>query len=603
MKVIVNTKLNVRNMPSTSGNVISTLNNNQQITVIASRTGSDGLWYQLESGGWACAKPKGSTASYLVQLQDLENKSNPLVSSTNQNSYQTPVTNNAPPLIPNVDGTAKTATGIDQIMVDMIQTEAVNSRSGNKISGTTRLFGIPHQFTAKTDLRTNGQLDIGRKYMETIISEAPIVTFIPGRPNYLPDVNKSEKDALNSLFNDNGHGSQDSKEILNQILGDNEDVKYFGFISDYYTYMRYVNLLCGASALMLGLDDSYGFKNGQDIVPYYKFDWTQFKFTKAMEYKNVGDRVFVNDNAKTSDNLFDRFIGELIGTAPNYVQFYVETNTSYNESGSSSTEKSKVEALFESAEGLAKEVSFLTGTGALKGLEQTKEDFANAVTSIADKFSNTDNFITRALRLGSQVIQGANIVFPEIWSDSNFSKTYNVTVNLVSPYGTKEALYLNIMVPLMHLLALALPRQTSANTYAAPFLVKAFARGWFNCEMGIVESITIDKAGSGEAWTVDGFPSEMKVTLSIKDLYGNLSMTKNTEIRQFFQNQSLIEFLAVVCGIDLLKPEIQLKADLIKTLAFGYVSGFPTRLYQEMITSLKTNFFQYWQDLTKFTKF
>lgn len=53
-----------------------------------------------------------------------------------------------------------------------------------------RLFGIPYQFTSAVDPRIKGVSSmVGNKYMENIITEAPICTFIPGEPKYLPSEN------------------------------------------------------------------------------------------------------------------------------------------------------------------------------------------------------------------------------------------------------------------------------------------------------------------------------------------------------------------------------------------------------------------------------
>ena len=71
-----------------------------------------------------------------------------------------------------------------------------------------------------------------------------------------------------------------------------------------------------------------------------------------------------------------------------------------------------------------------------------------------------------------QVLHGSNLIYPEIWMDSEYSKTYSIKMRLVSPYGTREAIYLNIFVPMFHALCLTLPRQTSANSYASPFIIR-----------------------------------------------------------------------------------------------------------------------------------
>ena len=184
-------------------------------------------------------------------------------------------------------------------------------------------------------------------------------------------------------------------------------------------------------------------------------------------------------------------------------------------------------------------------------------------------------------------ISGSNIIFPEIWGDASFSKSYQFTINLVSPYGDPESIFLNIIMPMMHLIALGLPRQTSANSFTSPFLVKVFCKGWFSCELGMVDSISIEKGGNGDAWSVSGLPTEAKVTLSVKDLYSNLMITKTTNPSLFFNNQGLIEFLSVTCGMDIREPNLITKLETIINSIFSNLYDIPKNAYNSFIESIR----------------
>jgi hypothetical protein len=146
---------------------------------------------------------------------------------------------------------------------------------------------------------------------------------------------------------------------------------------------------------------------------------------------------------------------------------------------------------------------------------------------------------------------------------------------------------MNVIVPMMHLLALSCPRQSTANSYASPFLVKVFAKGWFSCELGIIDSISIDKGGSGDSWTVDGLPSEVKVSLGVKDLYSNLMITRANAPNLFFQNQGLIDFLAVTCGIDITKPNFLVKWETMFAVFYGKLIDLPRDIFKDLIQDLR----------------
>jgi hypothetical protein len=72
----------------------------------------------------------------------------------------------------------------------------------------------------------------------------------------------------------------------------------------------------------------------------------------------------------------------------------------------------------------------------------------------------------------------------------------------------------------------------------------------------------VEKNSSGDAWSVDGLPSEIDLTINIKDLYSDLMLSPSTDATLFMSNTSLIEFLAVTCGLDLVQPQIQNKVEM-----------------------------------------
>ena len=149
-------------------------------------------------------------------------------------------------------------------------------------------------------------------------------------------------------------------------------------------------------------------------------------------------------------------------------------------------------------------------------------------------------------------------------------------ITLATPYGTRESVYLNIIVPLMHILALVLPRQSTVNSYSAPFLVRCSVPGFFSCDMGIVRDVTITKGGaSGDCWTKDGLPTEVTVTINIADLYNALSMSNyrsSKSIWNFMWNVPLLDYLGVASGINMRSSNMMKKFDIINLLTGNLVS-------------------------------
>ena len=582
LKIKTNNNLNIRQTASvTSANL--GLVKAGTTTIVVDKGGSGGYeYYKLEDGrGWICMKEPGVKALYMTVLENLEGNNSKPTPPASQEVIN--ASNNKG------NGNIVSAADIDQKIKDIIS--GANKTQVDPMDASTKLFGCPFQLLNTADLRVNKTLDLGRKYIENFIAEAPIVFFQPGKPNYLPDLDDDRKKSLTQAFSGIDSGG---KSMIDEIITDG-DIRYFDFVPDYSNYIRYVNLLCRACAVYLGIAD----KEGPDGKTKYKYyNWENYKYKKAFGKAKEGtpsSSVFDKVSQGVSDAA-GTLVDDLFGVG-NFVQFYVEPNTSFSESASNSTQHSFLESIVETGEGLMKEMSFLLNTGAVGSADEMIEKFGSGMQKLGNHAANGGKtIISRLLGVAGTTISGANFIFPEIWSDSDYNKSYTINVNLVSPYGDKESIYLNNLVPMMHLLALSIPRQTTANSYGAPFLVKVFSKGRFSCEMGIVDSISIDKGGSGDAWSVDGLPLEIKMTITVKDLYSNLMVTSTKQSALFFQNQGLIDFLSVTCGVDITRPNLELKVETMLAMFTNKTFDIGNVMYNNVMEALK-NTIMSWSSL------
>lgn len=529
-------------------------------------------------------------------------------SNTSNNSNTSTKTTTATPAT-NADSNALTGKQIDEYMTKL----GTYASSANELKYSMRLFGLPHQFTEFCDYRTyynsgngNTRLKVGRKFIDNIMLEAPVVTIVPGKPLYLPAA-KNKKSVSYSLIS--AANNNLSSLVLNSSIAKDQNLtsklRYYDFQNDYYTYMKYVNILCSVGASFLDISDvKFGGKT------FATYDWKNYRWTADKYATATGNMIAATGSAvknftktlevygksllngfdamlKTGNvsSLTEQFAGgsttvstdpdilsalEEIMTQVNYVQFYVSPDsTSVSESADNNTAASKLEGLMDSGADLFKEAAFIANSGGIDAAE-ISEMMAGATDVINDKLLGSSTggiggILSRVLSAGSNVIRGENMIFPQIYQSSNYSKNYTITVDLRAPYGNKVSYFLNILVPLFHLMALVLPKQTTANTYGSPFLIKCYYPGVFSCNLGIVKSLSIDKSSSGDSWTVDGYPNEVKVTLSIDDLYSDLTMTPSgaDSIILFLSNSSLIEYIATNCGVNLTVPQLSNRLKMI----------------------------------------
>lgn len=483
-------------------------------------------------------------------------------------------------------------------------------REKENIDASTRLFGQPFQFTSSTDNRiVEGKSPLGRKYLETIIAEAPIAYIIPGGANFLPDIKRKEKQTI--LQNISNAGDRMEKWVMEDLL--KTDMRYFDFIPDYFTYMKYVNMLCRTSAGFMGLDE------------YKYYDWSMYKYQNVIDGKqekeyehHLNERIKDDEDVGLFDEQTDKkekkrtfweravdkalgrknMILDSIATGTNYqyVQFYVDPSTSFQESSSNSTAQSIIADTLDKGSSMMKEVAFITNSAGGGWAGNITDGIMNGASNMTEFMAGIggNGIFGRVMQSADAIIDGGNMIFPDIWGDSDYTKSYNITVNLVSPYGSKDSIYLHVLVPLFHLLVLALPRQITSNAYGHPFLVRVSSKGWFNSEMGIVDSIQFERVQG--SYSVDGLPTEIRVNLSVRDLYSALSTTPTTDPGKFLANSSLINWLAVISGLDITKAAFAEKWQLVTMIVTGKLAEIPTNPFDKVMDYSYSLF-------TKFTHF
>lgn len=453
------------------------------------------------------------------------------------------------------------------------------------IDGSMRLFGLPHQFTELNDPRIGDKSNLGRCFAERIALEAPIVCLKPGLPNFLPNQSSETKKGMIEAIMDATSGSPSVKNIFSTLEDANDEddtILYYNIEDKYDDMMKKVNILCKLMATFLGISD--------EAVPWHPtatfgtYDWRYYS------YKSIyNDKVFSKQSG--SGGSLGAFIADALGTASEklmndtqWLRFYIDGNLSFNESSSNSTRTSMLESFTDQLEGISKELDTITGMTSIN-IDDAVNTAATKIDSWISSTFDGDNAISSLLRkitgTGKNILSGGNFLIPEIWENSEYNKDYSFSITLSTPYGNTKSWYLNIGVPLCHILGLCLPQQLTANIYKSPYLVKCYAKGWFNCNYGIISSVSIDK-GADSSWNVGGLPNEIKISLSVKDLYSTLSLPVEPYAdAATFLNTGMLEFLMVNCGIDVTNQDMSEKIKIWTTiLANNFTDRFTSKPWQ-----------------------
>lgn len=417
------------------------------------------------------------------------------------------------------------------------------NRAYDFLTNCRGIHGMPYQFMSEVDPRIGGS-SYGREYTENVVSRMPLLLLTPGKPIFMKGYSKSEQlDVLNAYM---------VKKIGNQIdeLLDKNNGRYYSFGFNYQEYYSYVNAMCQSAAVFLGLGDTIF-----DGVPLKRYTWEH--------YTNSALKNFISSNES--------------------IAFYIDSETQITESFSNNVSESELMQFTSSASNLSREVQFLMG--GLAGYDMSKlagniEAVGNDFKEFGNKYLGQNNManslISSLVDTGlTTVVAGGKMIFPEIWQDSSYSRDYDVTVKLRSPDCDTLSLYLNLFVPMLKLVALTAPQSLGANGYKSPFLVRGFYKGFFNCDMGIITSMSISK-GDKCNWTRRGLPTQIDINFTIKDLYTMITLTKSTNPIKFCQNTGLIDWISNMCAININKPNVLRTIDLYSNMIMSNTKDIVT---------------------------
>ena len=518
------------------------------------------------------------------------------------------------------------------------------SNSSLQTSYLNCIEGLPYQFLPNVDRRIeysfsdnkNAKKDqtssVGRKYYEKIVSRMPILFLMPCVAKF-----RETKENTLALAGTLANMANVSKESLTSFLL-NQDVENSSYTGRYYEtqfasygYYQHLQTMLSTLASYMGIQDEKVYFQG--------------------ELKSIKDISWFDEGGNLTKDFAAYFSGK------ESIAFYLDGFDSVTENFDNDTTKPSIASDFDNVSDEAREIRFLYGDN--QKVAATILYGTNIASSILDNFSggllSTDaegntgfnlaginvgglastmekyflSGIYQDLMLNSKqtIYQGGRILFPEIWSDSSYNKSYNLSIKLRSPDHDKVSIFMNLFVPYCKLLALTLPHAASdvltessadlssqetymdPNTYFSPYLIKAYSKGTINIDMGIIESLSVTKGGTGQ-WTVDGLPTQLDIELSIKDLYHALSMSGwaggRNPISGIFHNLSsswavvsnsaYMDFLANMAGLNVKDTHMR-KIGLMLNLAemrFKNTGANLRAFASNYISNKVRNFYENW---------
>ena len=432
------------------------------------------------------------------------------------------------------------------------------SAEGILLDNMNQVMGMPYQFMETVDPKIDSNSCFGTKYTERIITKTPLLLITPGKVDFMPSAKKTEAAGVISALASQKFGTESAD--LSDIL--NDGGRYYTFAFNYAEYFEYVNNLCHSCAIFLGVDDCKVNIGGKSRS-LKTFDWKE-----AMQ-NDFGSYMSANE----------------------CIAFYVDSVNQVTDTFTNSTTESQLASKINSFSDVGKEISFLLGGQAGAEFDMFSqievEEMTKAVENIADKYFKGNQLFKDLGTEFSTVAAGGKLIFPEIWDDSTFTRSFDISIKLRTPDCDKISWYLNICVPLCHLICLVAAQQKTKNGYFTPFLVRAFYKGLFNVDMGLITDMTITKGAEG-SWTVDGLPTVVDVSMTIKDLYQAVLYITGKD-NWFMNNTTLMDYMANMCGININKPDMMRTFEIYSMLKLNKVVNLPNNAWSK-ITQQFSNF-------------
>lgn len=471
--------------------------------------------------------------------------------------------------------------------------------NGINYKNLRNIFGAPYQFLPSTDCRVgdgfSDNLEVaGYEFVEKILSRMPLLYITPGNTSFMGGSTENARTTLLGSLSSAGvsgikSDDNDLFETSLESMLSEYNGKLYTIMPAYAEYFNYVNPMCRAGAIFLDIGDEepfeigkklkdmhWGFNEGQAYEIFVEEEDTLAEGVEDEENteKNSEDKTEEEETepkkqkfeetyefTKNSEGTFKDLQSMLY--YGNAIPFYINSDASFQDSFSNETTESSLSSTINALSDKAREIQFLLGTAssavgeAFDKVDGTLSEIKTQINNIVDKVAGGNSIFTTIANSVKTIVSGGRMLFPQIWSNSTFSRSYNISIKLTTPNYDKISWWLNIYVPLCHLMALVLPRSEYVNSYTTPFIIKGFYKGMFNIDMGIITEMTFNKGKDG-SWTKDALPTIVEVSFTIQDLYSSMGMTSLGSMFKgmTLQNVSEMDYIANLCGININEPDV-----------------------------------------------
>ncbi len=228
-----------------------------------------------------------------------------------------------------------------------------------------------------------------------------------------------------------------------------------------------------------------------------------------------------------------------------WITFRVDNKSEMTDSFSNSFKEPEISSTLNSLSSKARslEVSTSGGNTGFDFVDSAMKGVKNFMGGMLDSLHIT----------GLAAIYGSSYTdIPEVWDSSSAAVgSQSFTLQLRTPYGNDLSIFQDITLPLLFILAGALPLSNGKQTYGQPFLCEMYSRGRQNIRLGMIESVQISRGVGNMGWRPDGKMLACDVTITVKDLSKVMHMPVVRDPSIFDDDNMYTDYMATIGGASL----------------------------------------------------
>ena len=363
---------------------------------------------------------------------------------------------------------------------------------------------------------------------------------------------------------------------------------FYTFEADWYTYINNVKMMINSAIVMLGLQ-SARVRIGEMLYPigmHVRYEsgsddvWTNYRYiTSDMDGTSVGVATSIDNMA---------------GETNQYVSFMIDAVSEQESYTNTTTESQIYSSVMNSGSAIGAEIAFITNS--------SSNVIDDQVVHLAGSAINAAEQVMQALTFGAGKFTGAifsgmarsflgdHTIYPKIFQQSSATTGMTVSIKLRASRGDPYTYFTEVLVPLFHILGMALPKmsENSAGAYQYPPIIQCQIPGIWGTRLGIVQQVSVQKNPEQNGLSVNGYPLSINVSITIEDLCHVMVNTPMDKPAYFLNNQTMFDYIAQCTGVDKYRTNSAARIITRIALAASYHENYFYNMGNAMVNDFTT---------------